>query len=107
MTKEFNKLLSATETKKAIREALVDAGVKCAKDEIRLDVRKGIVPRGVSSFGGLHDYVDANEYGGSGFLCHLFEPDDIELDQQQLELLNEIQDAIDKWIKTGGHVAEE
>ena len=107
MTKELKKLLTAPETKKALRDALVDAGVECAKDEIRLDVRKGVIPKGVKSFSELHDHVDANEYGGSGFLYCLFDPDDIVVDQQHVEIVNDIQDAVDKWIKDGGHVADQ
>lgn len=35
------------------------------KFEILTDMQAGIVPRSVGNFSELHDYVDANCYGGS------------------------------------------
>lgn len=38
--------------------------VECIKQEILADIQAGVVPASVSSFAQLHDYVDANCYGG-------------------------------------------
>jgi len=57
------------------------------------DVRKGVVPNTCGSFSALHDYVDANYYGGfceDGF------------DETKVDTINAAQDAIDLWIKAGG-----
>lgn len=40
------------------------AAVERGKHEIAADVGSGRVPRQVRTFAELHDYVDANEYGG-------------------------------------------
>jgi hypothetical protein len=41
----------------------------------------------------LHDYVDANGYGGA------FEHD---FDNEETDFWNAVQDAVDAWIKAGG-----
>jgi hypothetical protein len=69
--------------------------------EIMADMAAGIVPRTVRSFAALHDYVDANEYGG---LCDfpLLPAADAEL----------VQSALDAWLRgprcsTGGTTPSE
>ena len=72
-----------------------------AKEEILYDVREGIVPQSVGSFGELHSYVDANEYG-------INDPDDdIEFNESEepggyIYELNALQNAVDAWITSGG-----
>ena len=66
-----------------------------------MDVARGVIPANVKSFNELHDHVDANEYGGSGFLSHLLAPDDLLAEPLLLGILNEIQVAVDVWIKEG------
>lgn len=44
--------------------AEVDAAVALAQVEIIADIASGIVPQNVRGFSTLHDFVDANEYGG-------------------------------------------
>ena len=63
------------------------------KREILGDVRKGVVPVSCVSFSELHDYVDANCYGG---FC------DDGFDTTKVDAINAAQDAIDLWIKAGG-----
>ena len=65
--------------------------IRQAKVEILADIAKGIVPSTVGSFGELHDYVDANYYGG------LF---DVPFGAGSL-LVNPLQDALDRWIREG------
>jgi hypothetical protein len=72
----------------------VEATVERGKREILADVRSSLVPVTVASFSELHDYVDANGYGGA------FEdgaPDPCEF----CDFWNEVQNRIDQWIKSG------
>lgn len=84
------------------------------KEEILDDVRRGFVPgfvpRNCVSFGELHDYRDANCYGG---LCddEVFDAlveqfggrdEDEGMPDGMLNLINAAQDAVDEWIKQGG-----
>jgi hypothetical protein len=71
--------------------AAVEEAVAQAKTEIRADVANGHVPRTVASFSELHDYVDANEYGG---LCN-------ERSDWTNEQGNDVQTRLDEWIKSG------
>lgn len=70
--------------------------VERAKEEVLLDVSKGIVPAEVASFSELHDYVDANYYGGA------FEGDVDLNNDEAVYFWNRIQDEVDAWIKQGG-----
>lgn len=70
----------------------LEKAIAQAKAEITDDVKTGRVPRNVTSFGDLHDHVDANEYGG---LCD--ERGDFDID-----FANALQNAVDEWIKNGG-----
>lgn len=69
--------------------------VNRAKQEITDDIREGVVPATVHSFGQLHDYVDANHYGGA------FE-DDLALDDNYGERLtnfwNRVQGEVHRWL---------
>jgi len=73
-----------------------DTAVARGKEEISDDVAAGIVPASVASFSELHDYVDANEYGG---LC---DPDAFGgVETYGIEFAAAVQDALDAWIKAG------
>ena len=67
--------------------------VERAKREILAHVAAGIVPRTCASFSELHDYVDANGYGGA------FERP---FDNNETDFWNAVQDTVDRWIKEGG-----
>lgn len=81
----------------------VEISVARAKREILEDIAAGYVPRDVASFSELHDYRDANEYGG---LCE--DGDHFGAYAWTLEetdpclFANKVQDAVDEWIKAGG-----
>lgn len=85
----------------------IEETVERMKAEILADVLAGRVPDNVESFGELHDYVDANCYGG-------FCEDDYELErdangditQAQVDFFNACQGAIDEWIRTKAMEAE-
>ncbi len=63
-----------------------------AKQEVVADVAAGIVSVTLASFSELHDFVDANGYGGA-FEDHA--PD------TENELWDALQCAVDGWIKSG------
>jgi hypothetical protein len=65
--------------------------------EIRYDIRLGQVPATVNSFSELYDHVDANEYG-----LQLVPQDDMPWDEY-LEVLNAVEDEVDRRIKAGEH----
>jgi hypothetical protein len=90
----------ATDT--AIRDTIAQA-----KLEIRADVADGTVPATVASFSELHDYVDANCYGGMCEDGHAFwrngdgsaGEDGFDCD---VDAANAVQDAVHAWIVAGG-----
>lgn len=68
------------------------------------DVRRGTIPRGVPSFSALHDYVDANCYGG---LCEAFYELLVEYcggESEAIGFINAAQTQVDQWIKAGNVV---
>lgn len=75
-------------------EAKVGVLVATAKREIRADIKNHIVPETVTRFAELHDYVDANEYGG---LC---DPDIFQT-TFGTEVPDKVQDALDEWLQEG------
>ena len=79
---------------------LVTSAIERGKAEILSDIGRDIVPEDVHSFSELHDFVDANEYGG---LCDGHWPIAIIDGEEHLdvELANQVQDALDTWIKDG------
>jgi hypothetical protein len=80
------------------------------KREVLDDVKSGQVPSTVKTFAELHDYVDANEYGGfceDKFTDSLIEHfgglnEETGMPQEMLDFMNAAQNAIDTWIKEGG-----
>jgi hypothetical protein len=62
------------------------------KEEINSDIASGIVPASVGTFAELHDYVDANEYGGAT-------EDGSPL--QSATLHNRCTNAVDAWLRAG------
>lgn len=78
------------------------------KVEILADIRAGVVPPSVKSYSDLHDYVDANCYGGSEALLdelHAAAPDNDEGHTQALnelcDLMNAAMEIVSKWLETG------
>ena len=64
-----------------------------AQAEILADVAAGTVPNTCASFSELHDYTDANGYGGAF---------DRPFDNNETDFWNAVQTAVDGWIKQGG-----
>jgi len=88
----------------------LDESIKTMKQEIIEDVKSGRVPADCPSFSALHDYVDANCYGGlceddvmQALLGHYGGRDENEgMPDELMDYLNEAQNTIDRWIKEGG-----
>lgn len=68
--------------------------IEKAKSEILNDIKEGIVSNTISSFSELHDFVDANYYGG---FC-----DDGYEASKNFNFEFKIQEDLDAWIKNGG-----
>lgn len=87
----------------------LDEFIARMKKEILEDVESGLVPVDCPSFLALHDYVDSSFYGG---FCEdnetqaLTEPLRIDEDEcvpdDLVDLMNNAQSAVDRWIKEGG-----
>ena len=95
----MNKLMrSKVEIQRMIGALNLEKTIMRMKSEILHDIADGTVPADVMSFGDLHDYVDANEYGG---FC---EDGNRVIDglpsDQRCDVLNYCQDAIDFWLKS-------
>lgn len=80
--------------------------VEQMKREVMEDIASGNVPASVSSFSELHDYVDANCYGGfcdddfSDALVEQFggRDEDEGMPQAMVDLINECQNEIGAWL---------
>lgn len=87
----------------------IDVTVTKMKAEILADMENKIVHPEVGSFSGLHDYVDANCYGGfcdddlNSALIDFFDEGDWSegMPQGMLDYINECQGQIDLWLKSG------
>ena len=81
------------------------------KSEIINDINAKCVPIDVSSFGELHDFVDANTYGGfcddDGIVDALIEkyggrdPSTEEMPDEVVKFMNDAHSAVDIWLKSG------
>lgn len=88
----------------------LDESIKRMKHEIIEDISAGHVPADCPSFSALHDYVDANCYGGfcedelmQNLIDHFGGRDEDEgMPDALMAYLNDAQNVIDRWIKEGG-----
>ena len=74
--------------------------IERARCEIMADVLAGIVPYDVSGFADLHDYTDANAYGGA-FELWCEDEGDLSVDEYCV-FLGRVQNDLDSWIRGGG-----
>lgn len=72
----------------------VEAAVALGKSQILADIASGTVPSSIDNFGDLHDYVDANMYGGLGECEYEWETEDGFCDYG-----NALQDALNAWLQ--------
>ena len=84
----------------------VRAAIARAKKEILKDIAEQRVPATVSSFSDLHDYVDANTYGG---LCDENFWGGVGGEDEDVDVAflaeNYVQNALDEWIRSPGFQA--
>lgn len=116
-------MISETTPQTAAEATDFGALVERVKQEIVADIRAGVVPRSVSSFAELHDYVDANCYGGvcedeiyEALIWHFSgrtgQPDPGVLAQiggmtdAMADYLNRVQASVDDWLRSGAHAEE-
>lgn len=87
-------------------DSTVDEMVEVLKAEILEDVKKGIVPNDIESFSELHDFVDANMYGGLGddewIANHDDDGEPTDKWSNWMDVICKTQDVVDAWIKEGG-----
>lgn len=77
-------------------DQLVSAYVRTAADEIIVDFKNNIIKKSAKSFSDLHDYTDANLYGGAAFILALYGGEsDL---QDALDVLNMGQTILDIWL---------
>lgn len=74
-----------------------DAVVKRARAEILEDIASGRVPATVRTFAQLHDYVDANGYGGA---FENFEEGQAG-DEGHCNFWNHVQNSLHDWLAAG------
>ena len=93
------------------QQAFIDAVVARSKKEILEDIAFGIIDAPVTTFGDLHDHVDANEYGGmcedkffddGNALFPRADGEDYDTLQSQwlMDVSNAIQNAVNSWIQS-------
>ena len=88
---------------------IIEYAIERSKAEILEDIKQGIVPHTVADFSELHDYVDANEYGGlcsDAWWCLPDDTDDatVECNGGWLLVFDQseaVQNAVDRWLKGG------
>lgn len=73
-----------------------EATVARVKAEVLADIEAGIVPADVGSFSQLHDFVDANCYGGAEDY-----PGEEFCTDAFCNFWNRVQNAVDAWLKAG------
>lgn len=93
------------------RNELLGLIIAKMKTEILVDCMQGrrIPAKKITCFADLHDYVDANEYGGfcddifAGFMIEAFGGRDEHegMPEEMIEFMSAAQNAIDDWIKDG------
>ncbi|WP_232232654.1 hypothetical protein [Cupriavidus sp. amp6] len=98
--------MNATATKlTAEQEEFVAKAIELGKAQIQQEIASGRIPLTVKTYSALHDYVDANEFGGlcadDGDLPHLF-PRATERDAEVFcEAANRVQQALETWLASG------
>lgn len=96
-----------------LKAPTLDETVLRMKTEILADVQAGQVSKDVKSFSELHDFVDANEYGGlceeslsAALIDHFGGRDENEaMPDGMMHYLNSAQNMISTWITDGGIAA--
>ena len=79
-----------------------EAIARCQR-EILEDIASGRVPATVERFSQLHDYVDANEYGGACEDMPICADDDSNIDEchANTDFWNHVHHEVDLWLQRG------
>lgn len=90
---------SKVEIQRMIGALNLEKTIMRMKYEILQDISDGKIPADIMHFRDLHDYVDANEYGGfflddANNVIHSLPAD------QRCDVINHCQDVIDFWLKS-------
>jgi hypothetical protein len=83
--------------------SLLEAMVETMKREILEDIEAELVPDHVASFSKLHDYVDANCYGGlcnDGAYGRMLDDHFDGVHQDFIDFINQAQCEVDEWLST-------
>ncbi|MFN0021067.1 MAG: hypothetical protein ACKVP0_22640 [Pirellulaceae bacterium] len=87
---------------KTTTENVVPIVVRWACDEVSGDTNTGLVPETVRNFSELHDYVDANKYGGAFSWPEMTgDMDDRRYVAAHCDFWNQVQDRVDVWLRAG------
>ncbi len=106
-------------TRTPLQQAFFAFSVELTKAEIQRDIKAGLLPATVRTFSELHDHTDANTYGGlcdvdDHYLIIIFplQENADEADREAAFALgqfvdagNDIQNAVDAWLRAGGHAS--
>lgn len=88
----LEKFIADPDLAKVAKDQLLFQVTEQAKHEVRREVEAGRIPNTVTSFSDLHDYCDANGFGGAFDGVH---------DAADTDFWNAVQGAVDLWIKAG------
>lgn len=78
--------------KKGIKKILFENAFSQGKEEILNDIKTNVVPKNITCFSDLHDFLDANSYGG--FCENEYQ------NSKDFKLENKVQIELDNWIKS-------
>lgn len=79
----------------------IEVATRWAKDQVSADINKGVVPADVKDFAKLHEFVDANYYGGAFEWPTLVSDMDSVTQDQHVKFWNAVQSNVDAWLKAG------
>lgn len=78
------------------------------KSEIIEDVLAETIPENIASYSALHDYVDANCYGGTEAMLEAMDNAGDQTEESHVanlnaicDIMNEAHNIVDAWIKSG------
>ncbi len=86
------------------QQAFVKDAIELGKRQIQFEIAIGRIPPTAIEFSELHNYVDANEFGGlcdDNRLDALVDRDTNEGSEVFCEIANQVQAALDEWLRHG------
>lgn len=87
------------------QDGVIARAIELGKRQIQQEIAAGRIPPTVTDFAKLHDFVDANEFGGlcevDGEWSRLFPRTNDQEAEVFCEAANRVQDALDQWLGNG------